>query len=86
MMGIRYQCDGRLLTIVGIFEPQGEDPGGYDYVYDDDPTTTLWISTTGAAARFQKIEPLTPIVRNGLLRFYAARERRVAGADVPKRA
>lgn len=58
MIGSRHECQccARKLTIVGIDEGHGkDDPPGYAYTFDGEPGVR-WISVTGAAVRFRKLE------------------------------
>ncbi len=88
MIGTRHQtADGRKLKITGVYRGHGRDDApGYYYEFDDEPGFTRWISATGAAVRFTKVVD-TFSLKRGLLRFFAARERREhADADVKTRA
>lgn len=57
LMGKRFLCLGRPVTVGESYEGHGpDDPSGYYYQFDDKPGTTHWISAGALPIRFTKLE------------------------------
>jgi hypothetical protein len=54
---VKYQCNGRPVTIGEPYEGHGpDDPSGWYYTFDDEPHKRHWISTAAMVVRFEPVE------------------------------